>query len=349
MGEALTMESAAAHLTELRKQNETQESEPEKIDEVQEVEETQEQDVQEVETPETDLQQQAQEVTEHQDDANEVSLDADQLAEILGLDAGTLEVDDEGKPYLITKVDGETGKATLKDTLKSYQLDAHLTKRGQEVAELQKQYEEQLSQTAQNFQQQAQQQQLFLDTLEKDFLAPYEGINWTDLKEEDPGSYAAAKQDLAGRKERFKEIYKQAQSDLAEQQSQMNAQFEQQNHQYRQQQGQALMKSVPNWNDEVAQQVTAYLKTTGFTDQEIGNAADARSITMAYKAMLYDQGKETVSKKLVKKLPKVLKPSAKPSKQEVSQVKQNELRSNLKKSGSMQDAAAIFKARKRAR
>ena len=66
-----------------------------------------------------------QETEELQDDTDEetVQLEAEQLADLLGLDPDNLVVDDEGRVSLKTKVNGEESAATLKDVLKGYQLE----------------------------------------------------------------------------------------------------------------------------------------------------------------------------------------------------------------------------------
>jgi len=275
--------------------------------------------------------------------AESLELGAEELAELIGAKPDWLNINEEGSLNFRVKDGEDLSDVNLEQLINAYQGDANLTNRSKKIAELEKQRETALSGLVQRSQQIAQQQNTLLETLEKEFLAPYENINWQELREDDPSEYAARKQELAERRQKFSELQAVAQQSLAEANQQIAAEMQQQQQAYLMAQRDQIVKNIPTWSENVAQEVTSYLKEQGLSDEVISNTNDATAITLAYKAMLYDQGKATAEKKLKKPLPKVLKPGKRPSKTEANGVKEAQLRKTLKQTGSMEDAAAIFR------
>jgi hypothetical protein len=91
-----------------------------------------------------------------------------------------------------------------------------------------------------------------------------------------------------------------------------------------------------------AKQMSDYLKSRGFNDQEINGAVDHRIIKMAYDLMKTDKvkAKADVVKNKVKTLPKLVKPGSKGTQKTAKQEAANKLRAKIKKTGGKTDDIA---------
>lgn len=117
----------------------------------------------------------------------------------------------------------------------------------------------------------------------------------------------------------------------------------------------ALLEKIPEWKEpekarEGKRAVAEYLKSYGYTDQDIGRLVDHRSVDIARKAFLYDQmqkAKSTAVEQKVRAAPPVIKPGS-PVPQKVNEARISEAKQALRKTGSINDAAkAILALQKR--
>lgn len=280
--------------------------------------------------------------------AESIELEADQFADLLKLDPERLNIDDEGIKFR-AKVDDKTVDVTLEQLLNAYQGDATLTNRAKEVAEIRKARETELLNLQQQTQQFAQQSANLLEGLKEQFLKPYEDINWKELKEDDPGQYAALKADQRATEETLSKIANQAIEQVNQVQHTQNEELQKQYREYLGEQEKMLMDSksplhIPNLEKSYSE-IKAYMGNLGFSDQEQNQIADARLLSALYKAMMFDKGKKGAKEKLAKPMPKVLKPGKSPSKQDVSLEKTEKLKNKLKETGDWRDAVALLKTR----
>ena len=110
----------------------------------------------------------------------------------------------------------------------------------------------------------------------------------------------------------------------------------------------ALITAIPDWMDEGVRNkevadVFGKMRDIGFSDAELTDLADHRLFVMARKALMFDKiQSQDIKSKEVKNPPKVQQPGNGKASEERGDVKT--LRSNLKKSGSVKDAAALFKS-----
>ena len=101
----------------------------------------------------------------------------------------------------------------------------------------------------------------------------------------------------------------------------------------------SLYRALPAFKDEGtrnAEQVklTNYLLTQGYSNDELQNVYDHRTLVLAHKAMQYDSMKEkgeTAKKKVAKIGKKVLEPGAKQSKKQQTMDATAKLRAKLRK------------------
>lgn len=217
------------------------------------------------------------------------------------------------------KVDGETTAVPLSALVKSYQIGEAATKRlddaktraaamTTEITTQRDVLHGQLSAAA---------------TLIKHAEAALEGevkeIDWAALREKDPAEWSAKKAEVAERRERLKALKDQGsqafQDAVKAHRANTDAALEQQLVTSRA----ALKDAIPEWLDkEKAKaemtQIETYLTTKeGFSVEEIRGTIDHRLLVLARKAWLHDNAQlSDPSKKLVRKMPKMLKPNGAP-------------------------------------
>jgi hypothetical protein len=307
-------------------------------------EETNDDEAEEAESDGPDSKEEGEEVTDDEDAVEEIELDASQLAEYLGIDADAIDTDEDGNLYLKTKIDGKPGKATLSELIKSYQLEGHVNQKSMQLAEERKSFEAESQAAKQALQQTIQQAQNLLQMQEQNLLGEYNSVDWNSLKQQDPGLYAAARQEMS---ERYNEIQR-AKQYTSQQGNQLT---QEQRQQFLYKESQALEAALPAWGDREVQQkekseVASYLTNQGFSPEEVQTVGDHRAVLIARKAMLYDkliaeQSTQTeIAKKKVIKKPKVLKPGASKSSGQAKAEAQKQKLKMVKQSGGSVDSIA---------
>lgn len=179
--------------------------------------------------------------------------------------------------------------------------------------------------------------------LEGALAAQNQNINWQQLLEQDPQQYLQQKHLWEQRQVALQHNYAEQQKIAAIHQAEQAQRFQH----HLQSQQQELLAKLPEWKDESKAKaekaaLREYLHSQGYDEQSVNNVADAKVIVLARKAMLYDQliSKAQVATKKVATLPsKVERPGtgANPSLDKRSGAFQR-----LSKSGSVDDAAAVF-------
>jgi hypothetical protein len=174
-------------------------------------------------------------------------------------------------------------------------------------------------------------------------LQEFEGINWEELKSEDPYQYMLKKDEYRDAQEKVQNVQQQQiliQQERAEEAQKARAHFVQQEYN-------RLVEALPEWKDKnstVKKDVQEYAKSVGFLPEEINQLADHRSVLVIKKAMEYDKltTKVAPKKKAVKKVPKVQKSGRGNSKEDSAAEAIKKKRARLQKSGKQDDAASIF-------
>ena len=174
------------------------------------------------------------------------------------------------------------------------------------------------------------------------------------MRENDPAEFSAKKQEILERQQQFQnakgKIAQEHQEKLAEHFENVISR-----------ESSALIEDFPDWaNEKVGStekiKVREYLINEGFTPLEVDGSVDKdgniisagivdhRAIKLAYKAMMHDAGgkKVELTKKRVRKLPKVAKPGKPSSKAEKNAVRTKKLKGRLNKTGRIDDAATLI-------
>jgi hypothetical protein len=240
------------------------------------------------------------------------------------------------------KAAGEEREVTLDELIKSYQLGTDYTKKSQAVAEERKavEAERQAVQEAKALRDQYAQRLEMLETM----LQPQETENLDYLKETDPIGYAVKVAEMAQREKQLAQV--QAERHRIAQQQEQDRQMQMQS--LVREEMQKLTAAIPEFADPakgetIRNDIRAFGKQLGFSDQELAAVYDSRAVLTLYKAMQYDKlmaSKPEVTKK-VSQAPKAIKPGVAQSRDtNVEELKK--LKARAKQSGRVADAASVF-------
>lgn len=275
---------------------------------------------------------------DHEPEANESDAESDDESEVEQEDDG----EDQGQPTYRVKAAGEEREVTLNELIKSYQLGTDYTKKSQAVAEERKAVEAE----RQAVQEAKQLRDTYAQRLEmiEQMLQPQQEENLDYLKETDPIGYSVKvaeivqrdKQLAAVQAERYRINQQQEQDRQAQMQSVVAEEM------------QKLSAAIPEFTDPakgeaIRNDIRAFGKQLGFSDNELAAVYDSRAVLTLYKAMQYDKlvaSKPAITKK-VNEAPKAIKSGvSKPRDSNAEETKK--LKARAKSSGSVRDAASVF-------
>tara|TARA_Y100000401_G_scaffold116446_1_gene122227 strand:+ start:316 stop:1341 length:1026 start_codon:yes stop_codon:yes gene_type:complete len=243
------------------------------------------------------------------------------------------------------KVDGKDVEVTLEELQAGYSRQADYTRKSQVLAEQRKQMEEELNATQQERQRYSSQLEQFTKDADSK-LDEFKSVDWTKLKEDDPMEYAL-KRDQYRELQESKRMVEEEQQNLADkQQTEMQQKWQEELTRQQEIMAQRLPEFVdPDKGPKLKQAIKTFAMNKGFTEQEVNSLIDARSVDVLHKAMLYENLLEAkISKKKEKVVPKVTKPGTSTPKAEIDSEKVKQQRSRLKRSGKVDDAAALIKS-----
>lgn len=216
------------------------------------------------------------------------------------------------------KTDGKEGEATLKDVVANYQIRKTLDQRLEAYANERKSFEEQSSGRLQQLDAKLKDADDTVGALESLLFQEYQGINWGELKADDPTEYMLKQQEMRDRYMSLQEakstLKAQRESEVKKQQEE----FQKTLPQIIQKQVEMSLQKIPEWKDEgkrnadLTAMKTYLINDLGFTEQDVASVVDHRVVAMALKAMRYDsmQTKADPKLKQMKTKPKFAKPGA---------------------------------------
>tara|TARA_R100001015_G_C4634760_1_gene202005 strand:- start:1332 stop:2405 length:1074 start_codon:yes stop_codon:yes gene_type:complete len=264
------------------------------------------------------------------------------------------EAEDESEEttlYTVT-VDGEEQEVSEEELVKGYSRQADYTRKTQQLAEHRKQidqvvqsYKDEIAQT-----QQARDQYVnaVAQAIETNYshLQQFQNIDWERLKVEDREEYLTKRDEYRQAQDHIQSL-QQAQS-KAQQEAQ--AESEKEHQRLIQEEHQRMVKVIPDWADTgkrqaMAKAVSEFALSVGYTQEELNQLVDHRSIIVLMQAKAYaDMQKKqtTVRSKKVKNKPKVVRSKAKADKADNDKVKRTKQMKRLKQTGKPEDAASLF-------
>jgi len=250
--------------------------------------------------------------------------------------------DDANEQRFTVKVNGEEREVSLAELQKGYQLESDYRIKTSQAAEQARAAQEQFAQAQamqQHYGAQLQQYQQRLAQMQPAQPDP-------SLIDSDPVNYLRQQQAWQAWQGQMMRTQQEAQAFTAQQEARKKQYFEQQVSE----QAQLLAKADADFSDpakaeQVKQGLAKYLKSTGYSDEEVSGVTDHRAVVLAKKAMLYDQmmvKQQNVNQKVVNLPPRA------PQRPGVSNVSPTDGRTramqSLKRSGSIDDAANAFAA-----
>lgn len=269
-----------------------------------------------------------------EDDTEESVVDSDEEDEYESEENEPAEEDPQGAVFTV-KVDGEEVEVTLDQLKQGYSGQKYVQKGMQQAAEARKQAEAvytALSQERQNL------QQLVVGIQQGGITPPVEPSR--ELFHDDPIGYMEAKLEYDDKVTQWNAVQQQLSS-----QSQAEAQARQE---HARREAQVLMEKIPELRDankaaqfksDIVHAATEYY---GFPEEVLGNITNHNELLVLRDAMLYRKmmaNGDTVKSKAKKARP-VIKPGTK--KVTTNQDVVRKQRSQLKKSGSVEDALALM-------
>ena len=271
-------------------------------------------------------------------EANESDAESDDESEVEQDDDG----EEQEQPTYLVKAAGEEREVTLNELIKSYQLGTDYTKKSQAVAEERKAVESE----RQAVQEAKQMRDTYAQRLEmiEQMLVPQQEENLEYLKETDPIGYSVKVAEMIQRDKQLAAV--QAERHRINQQQEQDRQVQMQS--VVAEEMQKLSSFIPEFTDPakgeaIRNDIRAFAKQVGFSDNELAAVYDSRAVLTLYKAMQYDKlvaSKPAITKK-VNEAPKAIKSGvSKPRDSNAEETRK--LKARAKSSGSVRDAASVF-------
>jgi hypothetical protein len=262
------------------------------------------------------------------------------------LEAGGFDSDKGYDLTLPVKVDGKEGTATIRDLLKSYQLDSHHHSKLEGLNNDRKA----LDVERQTFQGERADKLLRLDagvkTLERALLGEFQQVDWNKLASEDPSAYNSQFVSFQQRNLQLQDIARQIGEESQQQQRAQQEAYAANLAEERR----LMMAKIPEWSNEATRakekaEIGAFLETVGISKAEFEAIDDHRYALVARDAWKWNslqKGKPATLKK-VTAAPKLLKPGTQQSKDASQAFFAQKERERFKQSGKAGDGIASLK------
>jgi hypothetical protein len=253
-------------------------------------------------------------------------------------DSGLDELDVDGNVYKVPK----ELKAKVSEWKDGYERRADYTRKTQTLADLHRQTQivAEAVEQRQKFEQEVSTERTELYKVQAD-IDRFKAIDWSSL---DVDNYIKLRGQFDSLKEKASDLDKTINSKAQQFQEKLA-----ENKQRLVQEGQKfLQKTIPGWGKDAAEAAISGAREIGYTDHELANAMDPRFVTLAWKAAQFDriQGSKTSAVASAQKAPPIVKPGV-ISTGVIREKAYKEARAKLGKSGSLDDAAALLRLRRK--
>lgn len=248
------------------------------------------------------------------------------------------EEDSEADDLVEVEIEGKTYKVP-QELQKGYLRQSDYSRKMNEVSAKEKTYTQRIEQVEALGQMAEKRAEVLADIKSIDArIEQYKGIDWATAKAEKPAEAALAALELMELQNARRDAQERAQNvekEFGEGRSKINADK-------RDAMVAALEKDLPGWGDELGGKITSYARELGYTDGDLLQVTDPKWVIAMAKAMKYDalQKSKGEIKAKVKDAPKVVKPGAARVKVDAK----TDAMARLRKSNSLDDAAAAFLA-----
>ena len=241
------------------------------------------------------------------------------------------------------KAAGEDREVTETELIEGYQLGADYTKKTQKLAEERKAVEAERAkiQEANKLRDQYAQR---LQMMEQFLQQQNKGENLEALKEVDPIGYAVKVAEQAQREKQLAVLQQEQQRIAQQQQAEQSERLQS----HLAEESQKLTSAIPGYGDQktgdqIRKDIREYAKSIGWSDQELAGLYDSRAVLSLYHGMKYaklQSNKPSITKK-VEAAPKMMK-AGNSAPRNVESEQNKKMHSQLKKTGTVRDAARVF-------
>lgn len=256
-------------------------------------------------TEETEDDQQEQEIQEEvelDDEDEEVDPDELQDTETDQEEEAEEEVELDDDTLIELMVDGESKQASIKDLKRLYGQEASLTRKSQEVAAQRKQAEENIGKTD------AIMQKLMQQAEER--YKPYSEVDMLlASKSMDDADFAQLRKEAQDAADNLKFVKEEADAFYQDIQNQRQQQMQE----AASNAVKVLQEQIPDWNNQLYDDIRAYAVGQGLAQAEVDNYVDPVVISILHKARLFDQAKQVTTTKKKRVAKKVLKSKKAPA------------------------------------
>lgn len=227
------------------------------------------------------------------------------------------------------EVDGES--LTAEELKLGYLRQSDYTKKTQAVAEQRKAFEAQSEQAEATM-------NALMSAAGAD-LSRFQNVDWEKAAIDNPDQYKQAKAAYEQAQSTYNLIKAQADQFQTQQQQQTEAAQKE----AAKESLTVLKTNIPNWNNDLYYKIGEYAQGLGVSGEEFNKVSDHRLITALWKAMQFDQAKQVAAKKKVKpSATKTLSGSKADSTKAVESESARKTRERLRKTGTVDDAAAAL-------
>ena len=241
----------------------------------------------------------------------------------------TDDAEEEEPKELVFEVEGDI--LTAEELKLGYLRQSDYTKKTQAVAEQRKAFE---AQTAE-----AEATMSALMSAAGADISRFQNVNWEQAAIDNPDQYRQAKAAYEQAQSTYNYIKAQADQFQTQQQQQTEAAEKE----AAKESLTVLKTNIPNWNNDLYYKIGEYAQGLGVSGEEFNKVSDHRLITALWKAMQFDQAKTVTAKKKIKpSATKTLSGSKADSTKAVETETARKTRERLKKTGSVDDAAAAL-------
>ena len=310
----------------------------------------------EAETSEEEGTEDVEESTEPEEEAleasDEESEEEEEDSEESEVEEEIVEEEDDTPQLYAVKVDGKEYEVTEEELLKGYSRQQDYTRKTQELSE----YRKQLDEAAILFQgevaqtQEARQQYMnaLATAVETNLssLAKYENTDWERLKSENMEEYLTKRDDFREAQSQVEKLKQTHQNEALKQQEEQQKQFAQ----AAQEEHSKLVNILPAWGQpetqkRIATEVRNFALSKGYTEEELSQLIDHRSILVLMQAKAWEDGRlkaKNIKTKKVKKNVKVVKSGKGIEKSASNKAVRHTKMKRLKQSGHVNDAVGLF-------
>ena len=294
--------------------------------------------------------------SDEEEGSDELADDADggdeelSLAGYLGIPEENLTTNEEGIVSFKAIIDGKEQAVPLNELTKSYQLQGHVNNKSIALENERKEFGTQKEEAIGEIEQRLMGVERLTEVLEGELLADYNAVNWEQLRRVKPDEWSALRQEFAEKANKIKQA-KALTGEESERVKQERAKqfFTVRNEMIKTELGK-IIASNPTWADDAVRKtdqdkMKSFLSTTyGYTDDDFATVTDSRLIALIQDAQKLHEGKQSVVKKINKKVPKFRKPGAnRQTSQNLAKARDVKARkASVKKTGSIRDVANLL-------